>query len=54
MLLKVMHEYAAGTGLYHALVRRMGGAKNTAARKKALVAIAHALLKIAWAVMKSG
>lgn len=39
---------------YHALVRRMGGAKNPAARKKALVAIAHTLLKIAYAVLKSG
>ena len=39
---------------YHALVRRMGGAKNPAARKKAIVAIAHTLLKIAWAVLKSG
>ncbi|HEX6525480.1 MAG TPA: hypothetical protein VF070_36545 [Streptosporangiaceae bacterium] len=32
----------------------MGGAKNPAARQKALVAIAHTLLKIAWAVLKSG
>jgi hypothetical protein len=39
---------------YHALVRRMGGARNPAARKKAIVAIAHTLLKIAWAVLKSG
>jgi hypothetical protein len=39
---------------YHALVRRMGGAKNPGARKKALVAIAHTLLKIAYAVLKSG
>ena len=39
---------------YHALVRRMGGPKNPAARKKAIVAIAHTLLKIAWAVLKSG
>ena len=39
---------------YHRLVRRMGGAKNPAARKKAIVAIAHTLLKIAYAVLKSG
>ena len=39
---------------YHALVRRMGGARNPAARKKAIVAIAHTLLKIAYAVLKSG
>lgn len=39
---------------YHALVRRMGGPKNPAARKKAIVAIAHTLLKIAYAVLKSG
>ena len=32
----------------------MGGAKNPAARKKAIVAIAHTLLKIAYAVLKSG
>jgi transposase len=39
---------------YNALVRRMGGAKNPAARKKAILAIAHTLLKIAYAVLKSG
>jgi transposase len=39
---------------YHALVRRMGGPKNPAARKKAIVAIAHTLLKIAYSVLKSG
>ena len=39
---------------YHKLVRRMGGAKNPAARKKAIVAIAHTLLKIAYAVLKTG
>ena len=39
---------------YHKLVRRMGGPKNPAARKKAIVAIAHTLLKIAYAVLKTG
>jgi transposase len=39
---------------YNALVRRMGGAKNPAARKKAIIAIAHTMLKIAYAVLKSG
>jgi len=39
---------------YNALVRRMGGPKNAIARKKAIVAIAHTLLKIAYAVLKSG
>jgi hypothetical protein len=39
---------------YHALVRRMGGARNPAARKKAIVAVAHTLLKIAYAVLKAG
>jgi transposase len=39
---------------YDVLVRRMGGAKNPAARKKAIIAIAHTLLKIAFAVLKSG
>jgi transposase len=38
----------------HRLVRRMGGEKNPAARKKAIVAIAHTLLKIAYTVLKSG
>jgi transposase len=39
---------------YDHLVRKMGGAKNPAARKKAIVAIAHTLLKIAYAVLESG
>jgi transposase len=39
---------------YHKLVRRMGGPKNPAARKKAIVAIAHTLLKIAYSVLKTG
>ena len=39
---------------YDRLVRRMGGARNPGARKKAILAIAHTLLKIAYAVLKSG
>src|SRR5262249_24696356 len=39
---------------YHRLVRRFGGANNPGARKKAIVAIAHTLLKIAYAVLKTG
>jgi transposase len=39
---------------YDVLVRKTGGAKNPAARKKAIVAVAHTLLKIAYAVLKSG
>jgi transposase len=39
---------------YGRLVRRFGGAKNTAAKKKAIIAIAHTLLKIAYQVLKSG
>jgi len=39
---------------YHKLVRRFGGRKNPAAVKKAIVAIAHTLLKIAYQVLKSG
>jgi len=39
---------------YNKLARRMGGPKNPAARKKAIVAIAHTLLKIAYPVLKSG
>jgi transposase len=39
---------------YHRLVRRMGGEKNPAAKKKAIVAIAHTLLKIAYSVLRAG
>jgi transposase len=39
---------------YHKLVRRFGGAKNRAAVKKAILAIAHTLLKIAYQVLRSG
>jgi transposase len=39
---------------YNRLVRRFGGEKNPGAKKKAIVAIAHTLLKIAYPVLKSG
>ena len=39
---------------YNRLVRRFGRDKNPAARKKAITAIAHTLLKIAYQVLKSG
>jgi transposase len=39
---------------YSRLVRRFGGDKNPAAKKKAITAIAHTLLKIAYQVLKSG
>ena len=39
---------------YHKLVRRFGGPKNPAAVKKAILAVAHTLLKIACQVLKSG
>ncbi len=39
---------------YHRLVRRLGGPKNPAAVKKAILAIAHTLLKIAYEVLRSG
>jgi transposase len=39
---------------YSRLARRFGGTKNPAARKKAIVAIAHTLLKIAYQVLKTG
>ena len=39
---------------YNRLVRRLGGPKNPAAKKKAIVAIAHTLLKIAYSVLKTG
>ena len=39
---------------YSRLVRRFGGAKNPGAKKKAITAIAHTLLKIAYQVLKTG
>jgi transposase len=39
---------------YNRLVRRFGGPKNPAAKKKAILAIAHTLLKIAYQVLKTG
>jgi transposase len=39
---------------YNRLVRNFGGPKNPGAKKKAIVAIAHTLLKIAYSVLKSG
>jgi transposase len=39
---------------YSRLVRRFGGNKNPGAKKKAITAIAHTLLKIAYQVLKSG
>jgi transposase len=39
---------------YHKLVRRYGGPKNPAELKKAILAVAHTLLKIAYQVLKSG
>jgi transposase len=39
---------------FHRLVRTFGGPKNKGARKRAIIAIAHTLLKIAYAVLKSG
>src|SRR5436305_2317144 len=39
---------------YSRLARRFGGDKNPGAKKKAITAIAHTLLKIAFQVLKSG
>jgi transposase len=39
---------------YNRLVRRFGGDKNRGAKKKAITAIAHTLLKIAYQVLKTG
>ncbi len=39
---------------YNRLVRRFGGNKNPGAKKKAITAIAHTLLKIAYRVLKTG
>ena len=39
---------------YNRLVRRFGGDKNPGAKKKAITAIAHTLLEIAYQVLRSG
>jgi transposase len=39
---------------YNRLVRRFGGDKNPGAQKKAILAIAHTLLKIAYQVLRTG
>ena len=39
---------------YHRLGRRFGGDRNPGAKKKAIIAIAHTLLKIAYQVLKTG
>ncbi len=39
---------------FHRLVRKFGGPKNKGARKRAIIAIAHTLVKIAYAVLKTG
>jgi transposase len=39
---------------FNRLIRRFGGAKNKGAQKRAIIAIAHTLLKIAYQVLKTG
>jgi transposase len=39
---------------FHRLVRKFGGPKNKGAKKRAIIAIAHSLLKIAYAILKTG
>jgi len=39
---------------FHRLVRKFGGPRNKGAQKRAIIAIAHALLKIAYSVLKTG
>jgi transposase len=39
---------------FNRLVRRFGGARNKGAAKRAIIAIAHTLLKIAYQVLKAG
>jgi hypothetical protein len=39
---------------FHRLVRKFGGPKNKGAKKRAIIAIAHTLLKIACAILKTG
>ena len=62
-----LHQAAAGPGRlgrgpgtgrlqarFNRLVRRFGGARNKGAVKRAIMAIAHTLLKIAYQVLKTG
>jgi hypothetical protein len=46
--------FGSAAGPYNRLVRRLGGDSNPGAKKKAITAIAHTLLKIAYQVFKSG
>lgn len=39
---------------FHRLVRKFGGARNKGAARRAIIAIAHTLLKIAYHVLKAG
>jgi hypothetical protein len=39
---------------FHRLVRKFGGPKNKGAKKRAIIAIAHTLLKTACAILKTG
>ena len=39
---------------YNRLVRRFGGDKNPGAKKKAITAVAHTMLKIAYRVLQTG
>jgi len=39
---------------FHRLVRKFGGPKNKGAKKRAIIAIAHTLLKIAYTILKTG
>ena len=39
---------------YHRLVLRFGGYRNKAAKKKAIIAVAHTLILITWHVLAEG
>jgi len=58
MLIQAAWEAVKGRGRLQArcnrLVRRFGGSNNPGAKKKAITAIAHTLLKIAYQVLQSG
>jgi transposase len=43
-----------GQSRYHRLVLRFGGYRNPAARKRAIVAIAHTLIVIIWHLLATG
>ena len=46
--------YPPAEARFRRLVRKFGGPRNKGAQKRAITAIAHTLLKIAYSVLKTG